>query len=382
MTPAHAVALDDDWWQRIAGPTDRARGLPNHYYWSEDVLYREQSHLFGRTWCFAGRAGAVPAPGDARPVEVAGQPLFLVRDESERVRVFHNVCPHRGARLVSEARTARKRLVCPYHAWTYGLDGRLVSRPHYDGPGQHASGAGPECDPISLVEVRSHTWFDWVFVDLSGECAPFARHMRPLLERLEHFPLSEFRHRETLRCEFASNWKLVAENHFDVYHVFRVHPDLNRVYRGPRTNHEIDGVLMFNEYFADASDRSGGLQNPPGLPASWSDRVFYGNLFPNLGVSAYASSVMMAEFVPLAPDRTAMEMHFYFSGDDNEDAEIASGRDQVLAWWRALNAEDEAVCELMQLGRRSAAYSGGRLAPHWDRVTQHFARMVAESLQA
>ena len=76
-----------------------------------------------------------------------------------------------------------------------------------------------------------------------------------------------------------------------------------------------------------------------------------------------------------------MEMHFYFAGDD-DDAEIASGRERVLAWWRALNAEDEAVCALMQLGRRSAAYPGGRLSPHWDRVTQHFARMVAESLRA
>ena len=379
--PTHAIVLDDDWWQRIAGPTDRARGLPNHCYWSEDVLHRERSHLFGHTWCFAGRASAVPASGDVQPVEVAGQPLLLVHDESERVRVFHNVCPHRGARLVSEPRTARNRLVCPYHAWTYDLDGRLVSRPHYDGPGRHSSGGGSECDPISLVEVRSHTWFDWVFVDLSGECDPFARHMRPLLERLEHFPLTEFRFYETLRCEFAANWKLVAENHFDVYHVFRVHPELDRVFSGPRTSHEIDGVLMFNEYFADDSDRSGGLPDPPGLPVSWSNRVFYGNLFPNLGFSAYPASVFIAEFVPLAPDRTAMEMHFYFAGDD-DDAEIASGRERVLAWWRALNAEDEAVCALMQLGRRSAAYPGGRLAPHWDRVTQHFARMVAESLRA
>ena len=122
-----------------------------------------------------------------------------------------------------------------------------------------------------------------------------------MLERLEHFPLKEFRYCETLRCEFAANWKLVAENHFDVYHVFRVHPELDRVFSGPRTSHEIDGVLMFNEYFADDSDRSGGLPDPPGLPVSWSNRVFYGNLFPNLGVSAYPASVLIAEFVAPRP---------------------------------------------------------------------------------
>ena len=381
MTAADEWLLDDDWWRRIRGPIEQARGLPNSFYWSESLLQRERAHLFSRTWCFAGRASSVAAPGDARPVEVAGHPLILLRDKQGGIRVFHNVCPHRGARVLTQSCQSKSSLICPYHAWTYELDGRLKSRPHYDGPGRHdAVGANGE-NPVGLFEVRAEVWFDWVFVDLSGQCAPFSEQMQPVLHRLADFPLDEFSHYRTLRFEFNANWKLVAENFFDVYHVFRVHPDLNRIYGGPRTSNQTDGVLMFNEYFAPPDDRGGGLPEPDNLPDTWSQRVFFGNLFPNLGISAYPSSVYLAEFIPLAPDRTAMEMHFYFSGGRDAAADVAAGREQVLQWWTELNAEDEGVCELLQLGRKSPAYPGGRLAPHWDRATQYFARLIAESLQ-
>ena len=372
--------LDADWWRRIKGPTAHARGLPNVYYLSDHVLEHERRRLFFKTWCLAGRVSELPVIGAAVPIEVAGQPLIMIRVAEQQVSVFHNVCPHRGARLVSDYCELGASLVCPYHAWTYALDGQLKSRPHFGGPGVHDTTGGDSGGTISLAEVRSRTWFDWVFVDLSGLAPDFDQHLQPVLRRLSDFPLDQFDYYDSLRCEFAANWKLVAENYFDVYHVFRVHPDLNRMYGGPRTSNHIDGILLYNEYFASTQDRGGGLPEPDGLPESWSRRVLFGNLFPNLGISVYPSSVYLVEFVPLAPDRTAMQMHFYFARDAVGNAATEQGRASVLAWWRELNGEDEQVCELLQLGRQSSAYPGGRLAPHWDRATQHFARLIAEAL--
>ena len=368
-----------DWWQRIRGPTEHARGLPNEMYLSAPVFELEQRRLFARTWCFAGRASAIPGVGDVLPVSVANLPLFMARDRDGEVRVFHNVCPHRGSRLVSAANEGVRNLVCPYHAWTYELDGRLKTRPHFGGPGCHDDGAGETAEPVTLFAVRTHCWHDWVFVDLSGEAPLFDEHMTAAIAHLADFPLDAFVYHQSLRCEFEANWKLVAENFFDVYHVFKVHPDLDRIYSGSRTSAHLQGAVMYNEYIAASADRGGELPEPAELPKSWAGRCFFANIYPNLGLAAYPSNVYLVEFAPLSVARTAMYMHFYFVDSPLTPA-IEAGRERLLNWWRELNAQDEGVCQLLQLGRASPAYPGGRLSPHWDRGTQHFARLIAEAL--
>ena len=381
MTEKRKFEFSSEWWERIRGPTEQARGLPNEVYVSHEVFELEKHQLFGRTWCFAARASALPNRGDVLPVEVAGLPLFLVRDESDRINAFHNVCPHRGARLVSVAQQARGSIVCPYHAWTYELCGGLKNRPHYAGHGRHDEGISGSGDPVSLFRVRTHQWHDWIFVDVSGKADSFETHMAPALARLADFPLHEFVYHRTLDCEFNANWKLVAENFFDVYHVFKVHPDLNRIYHGPRTSAHTQGVVMYNEYIASTPDRGGALPHPADLPDNWDKRCFFSNIYPNLGLAVYPSNVYLVEFVPVSSSRTIMKMHFYFL-DEEETPAFVAAREQLFEWWSALNAEDEGICELLQLGRQSPAYPGGRLSPHWDRCTQHFARLVAEAISS
>ena len=304
-----------------------------------------------------------------------------MRDNSNQIRAFHNVCPHRGARLITAPTHANGSLVCPYHAWTYELDGSLKHRPHFAGHGRHDDGSCDQADRVTLFQVRTHWWHDWVFVDLSDEAPDFEAHIAPALECLADFPLDAFVYHRTLECEFNANWKLVAENFFDVYHVFKVHPDLDRIYSGPRTSAQTRGAVMYNEYYASSNDRGGDLPQPDGLPDSWDGRCFFSNIYPNLGLAAYPSNVYLVEFIPVSTARTAMKMHFYFV-DGDETPAFAAGREQLLKWWTDLNAEDEGVCELLQLGRQSPAYPGGRLSPHWDRCTQHFARLVAEALSS
>ena len=194
---AHAV-LSAEVLDGLGRETSLFRGLPNAAFTTHAFLSLEHETLFKRSWVFAGRAGEVPKRGDVKPIQVVGRALFLVRGADERVRVFHNVCPHRGARLVIEPLKETSTLTCPYHAWSYELDGSLKGRPHFHGPDRHdrgSNGAGDSSreDRVCLFEVRNAVWHDWVFVNLDGAAQSFDDYMTPIRGHFEEWDLSQFR---------------------------------------------------------------------------------------------------------------------------------------------------------------------------------------------
>ena len=140
--------------------TGQTRGLPNAAFTTDEFLNLENQRLFAGSWILAGIASEIPNRGDVQPVDVGGRSLILTRDNNAEIRVFQNVCPHRGARLVDDRVDGTNALICPYHSWTFELDGRLQGRPHYFGPGKHDRGDTSN-DPICLFEVCSHIWCDW-----------------------------------------------------------------------------------------------------------------------------------------------------------------------------------------------------------------------------
>ena len=154
--------VSDEIVKALGRETEFARGLPNEAFTSQAFLDLENRYVFSRSWVFAGPASDVADRGDVKPVDVAGRPLFMVRGRDDEIRVFQNVCPHRGTRLVTEEMRRTSVLTCPYHAWSYGLDGALVARPHYHGPDKHDRGNNGGNDRVCLFEVRSATWHDWV----------------------------------------------------------------------------------------------------------------------------------------------------------------------------------------------------------------------------
>ena len=221
--------LSDEVLEGLGRDTAEVRGLPNEAFTTDAFLSLEYRTLFKRSWVFAGRASAIANPGDVEPVEIAGSSLFMVRDTDQKIRVFHNVCPHRGARLVIESMQGAPSLTCPYHAWSYELDGDLKGRPHFHGPNQHDRGNAEgenAMDRVCLFEVRSSLWHDWVFVNLDGVAQPFDDYLAPIHSHLDGWDLSQFRFARHDRFEFRCNWKLAAENFSDYYHNFKVHPDM------------------------------------------------------------------------------------------------------------------------------------------------------------
>ena len=213
----------------VAADIRHSRGLPSRWYVEAELGSLEHERLFARAWCAIGVASDIAAPGAILPVELNGMPLIAVRDEAGAVGVFHNVCSHRGMKLVGEPCQVQGLLRCPYHSWSYSLDGRLRATPSIGGPGVNRAD-GFDKARHGLKPVRSAVWFDQIFVNIDGKAPPFEEFIRPLAERWRAFDPAAFRHGASdsyLRFELACNWKLAVENYCEAYHLPWVHPGLN-----------------------------------------------------------------------------------------------------------------------------------------------------------
>ena len=367
---------------RIEAPTAEGSGLPNVCYTSADWLQLENERLFAKTWMLAGFCHEIPHPGDAHPITVAGLPLLLLRDHGSEVRVFHNVCQHRGAMLVNGDCILGERIVCPYHAWSYGLDGTLRSRPHFFGGGEHD--LSPGASAPDLVPVRHAIWNDLIFVDLSGEAAAFGDHWAPFSERMRQYDFSSLRYAHTLDFDIKGNWKLVYENFCDPYHVERIHPRLNKYTpMSKRPAILTDRHWLYSTLPID--DPRMGRGEPtmpyyPGLDTEGQHTEWFYHLFPTTCFQLWPDQLSVFQLHPVAADRTIEHIHMYFVGDAATDPEFIEGRQSVYDMWHQLNTEDFTVVESMQVARNSPAFTGGVLSPYWDVATQHLARLLVDAI--
>jgi len=354
-------AFDEETLQSFMAPVEQGRGLPNHCYTSAEWLAEENKRLFARTWMLAGFCHDVPDKGDACPIELAGMPLVLLRDNDGEIRVFHNVCRHRGAVLVAEPCKGRRLLTCPYHAWAYGLDGSLRSRPHFYGGDRHDTNPGP--DAPGLVPVRHAVWHDLVFVDLSGEAVDFATHWEPFARRTPQYDFGALRYAKTLEFDVKGNWKLILENFFDAYHVPAVHPKLEEF--APihtRVGTQTDGVWFHNTNPITEPQEGRGLGMPsyPGLDEKGRRTEWYFHLFPTTLFEIWPDQLAVFQLHALAPDRTIEKIHMYFIGEAATDPAYARYRQDVYDMWQGLNTEDFRIVENMQ---RAPGLAGFRRWP-------------------
>ena len=379
---ALALLVGADALARLDAPLDEAAGLPNAAFTSDAFFALEQTRLFARTWVLAGFDHDIPDAGDIVPVEVAGAPIILLRSADGAVRGFHNVCRHRGTRLVSAPCAGRRDIVCPYHAWTYDLDGQLVARPYFAGK-EAAEQDLPATPGIALAPVRIAQWLDMIFVDLSGRAAPLADHLAPVTARLDGYDLSMIGHAGCLAFDVAANWKFACENFIETYHVFAAHPKLARFApMKTRGAGDYEAGCFFNEYRFPAPEAGRGADLPhyPGLADDKKNRGAWFLLFPNLGIELWPDQFTLFRVTPEAPDRTREEIHVYLMGDAAASPAYADARNDMFEMWRALNAEDVGLLELLQAGRRSPGYDGGLYSPAWEAPVRQFARLVVQSI--
>ena len=370
----------------IERPIEEATGLVNDAYTSEDFFRLELERIFSPSWACLGHGADIPHAGDLRPVSLLGVPLLMVRTPAGTVRVFHNVCSHRGNELVWAPCRARGAIRCPYHAWTYDLDGRLIGTPNIGGVGRHEA-QGFDREAHGLRRVRSAVWLDLVFVNLSGDAGPFEEYVAPLAARFDGLggPGYEVRLEPaathgTFDFDVRGNWKLAVENNLDASHLPWVHPSLNR--QSPLTDHYC---------FHDRGDFAGqgslaydtvAHESPP-LPRieAWPARTGeYPCLYPNAFVSGHGDHFWTMVLEPVAPGRTRERWRSYFVDEAADGDAFEPARRVIRERWATILGEDVGVVEGMQRGRRSPAFNGGVFAPVLDPPVHHFHRWVARRL--
>ena len=377
--------LADEELAPVLEPVATARGLPNRHYVDQAWFETEREKLFFDGWAGIGFAKDVPANGDAMPITFLGQPLVAIRGRDGKLRVFLNICRHRGMILIKERGPIRGAIRCPYHSWCYDLDGALKATPHVGGPG-HNSHEGIHRQDLGLVEVPSHVWRDVIFVNISGEAPPFETAHRAAIERWREFdrPLLHSGADSGFSLDVATNWKLAVENYCESYHLPWVHPGLNS-YSRLEDHYNIEesdafsgqGTLVYRQ-LADENGRV--FPDAPGLGERWQTAAEYIALYPNVlfGVHRDHSFAILLE--PVAIDRTVEHVEIYYHAEEALDADHAGLRARNSALWETVFKEDIFVVEGMQRGRHASGFDGGKFSPVMDSPTHMFHRWVASRL--
>ncbi len=351
-------------------PFGRSSTLPSEAYADESVFRWEQEIFFDGSWVCVGRAEDL-APGDQRAVSLGRESALLARGGDGTLRAFYNVCRHRGHELLPVGGQANGSSVrCPYHAWSYGLDGELQRAPGFGS----AEGFDKGC--YSLVPLRVAEWHGWVFANASGDAPPFEEHVGDLDGIIANHRCGELDVGARHSYEIAANWKILAENYHECYHCPSIHPELCKV-SPPSSGDNLDahgGAWIggsMDLYEGVETMSFDGKSHAPLLPnlADGQERlVYYFQLFPNLLVSLHPDYVMTHRLQPLAPGRTAVECDWLFSREAvaREDFDPSYASD----FWDVTNRQDWHACEAVQRGASSRGYRRGPLSPREDAVYQ------------
>ncbi|MBL8698879.1 MAG: aromatic ring-hydroxylating dioxygenase subunit alpha [Alphaproteobacteria bacterium] len=387
----------------IAKPVESARGLPAAAYTSQAFFDLEQQRLFPRTWVGVAFAEEIPQPGDAMPVVVAGVPLILLRDGAGTVRAFHNVCRHRATIILDKPATKLRSLQCPYHAWTYGLDGALKATPFWDGT-PDSSRTAPDTASNGLVPVRCGVWNHVIFVNLDGKAPPLADYVRPVDRFLADLDLDGLRLAHRHGWEFKANWKLVNDNWENYHHVW-VHEgvfdkmseevDLGTGESYTEMSPEGSVLVLRRKDSAPSRQASAPLAAhamPPiaTRPGAAPFRGCTGAVLPNTTVTIGISSYAPAIYTPIAPGLTRVSMAWYFVGDAATDRAHAAGREKVLDRWlgesrdlagrTGIRSQDHWCMELQQAARGSPVADQVQFSPTWERNVHYFEKWVVDRL--
>ncbi|MEM7751832.1 MAG: aromatic ring-hydroxylating dioxygenase subunit alpha [Pseudomonadota bacterium] len=362
----------------VLNPIDTANGLPNAHYTSQAMFEAERDPLWFSNWAGLCIEAELAEPGDAKPFDFLGVPLFAMRSKDGQVRVFQNVCRHRGMILVSEPRRIEGAIRCPYHSWCYSHEGKLVATPHVGGPGQNAH-PGIDRSQLGLIEVHSHIWMGVVFVNLSGDAPEFAEMHADLIARWAEFdvPLYANLADSSFTLECNTNWKLAVENYAESYHLPWIHPGLNS-YSRLEDHYHILVPGRFSgqgtEVYRQISDDSGAtFPDFPNLSEKWKTAGEYITVAPNVMLGVQRDHTFAIILDPKGPARTIEHIHLFYARPDTP----AGLRAKNAELWEVVFREDIGVVEGMQIGRGAPGFDGGRFSPAMDGPTHAFHQWVA-----
>ena len=338
-------------------PDELVFGLERELFLGQKIFENESANIFSKFWVCIGRIEDVRQSGKDcyRQFEVDQYSIVVVARADGSISAFHNICRHRGTRLLdnSAGDLSNSCMTCPYHAWTYDLNGNLIGAPNM------AEVESFDRKEFGLQRVNCVNWCGFLLVNLGDAGADFEKDFAPLIERLADWELDKRILVKTLGYQVAANWKLLFQNYSECYHCPTVHPNLNRLtpYKSA-TNDLSEGPIL-----GGPMELSDGVQTVSldgnaigtvfsGLSAQQQRSVYYYTVFPNLFVSAHPDYVMVHRIERISNRESHVDCHFFVA---DKDAEIERASDQ----WDEVNQQDWRVCELTQKGINSPAYIPG-----------------------
>jgi glycine betaine catabolism A len=339
------------------------RTLHRDYYLSDALFSLEKEHIFWREWFCVGREEELPAPGHYAAYDVAGESVLVVRSREGHLAAHYNVCRHRGSRLVAECSngTFSGGIKCPYHSWTYTLEGALRTAPFLE------EGDGLTKAELSLHPVAVDTWGGFIFVNLAGAAAAsLAAQLAGAPGRVCRYPLADLQVAHRITYEIQANWKVMLENYNECYHCGPVHPELCKLVpafkqRGgadldwERGIPHRDGAWTFTA--------SGTTNREPFEGLDEDERIRHKGelLYPNLLLSLSAEHVAAFYLRPHGPGRTTVVCEFLFHPAAMAKPDFDPS--DAVEFWDLVNGQDWSICESVQRGMTSRVFETGYYAP-------------------
>ena len=349
---------------------DTVTSLPWSWYSDQEILRLEQERIFRRTWQYACHTGPLAESGSFVACRAGDVPVVVVRDVEGSLRAFLNVCRHRGSLLV-EGEGRRNSLQCPYHAWTYALDGSLRTAPRAD--------REPGFDPsvLSLLPLAVDTWGPFVFVNPDAEAAPLAETLGDLPDLVARAGVDVDALRFRLRSPFAlaANWKVACENFLECYHCQIAHPGFSAVIDVAADAYTLEET---SEY---VSTQYGPLRDggPAGAydPRGEIGRGQFHFLWPNvkINIAPGRPNISIGPILPDGTERTSGFLDYFFAPDADE-----GWIEELLAWDDQVGVEDRALVARVQAGVSSGVLEEGRLLASSESLIRHFDRLLVRAL--
>lgn len=353
-------------------PVDDAVTLPPETYREQAIFDLESSLVFGTSWVFVGYTAQVEVPGKMLTAMVAGQPIVVTRDKNNELRGFYNVCRHRGSLIVTSDEKRLERFRCPYHSWTYDLSGKLHNCPLF-------TNELPKGD-YDLIPIRVETYGCFIFVNLNDNAESLSDFLGDLPKYYRNFPLAELVLVKRKAYAIDANWKLVAENFLEYYHLPWVHPELCTV-TAIDQHQRNQGSGMYMSFFAHPLLKGntpldqGFLPSMPGLTDVENNSGYFPFVFPNLAMFLLPHHLFVLHIRPRNAGHTEEYGDILVHPNILTEPGFEDKLEQIFRFYDMVNMQDIVAVERVQQGIGAKAYRGGRMCYRFEEPVHRFQNM-------
>jgi choline monooxygenase len=394
--PDPSKYLEEETYKATRLPVALASTLIPEAYTEPAFFAIERERVFATSWQLVAVADVVSAPGELFVTEVGGESIIIARGHDGDLRGFYNVCRHRGTTLLDAGRQrVRHHIRCPYHSWAYDLDGSLLGTPLFTAESEIPEDQRGIFDmsdverfdraDYGLHPARVQEWGPFVFATLHPDPDPLVTQLGDLPNRLAGYRMSEWKLALSRTYDIAANYKLIAENFMEYYHLPWVHPGLVKV--SPMQSHyrwQGPGMYtgMCTHPIADNSSQGGwkGLAPMQGLSEQDASSARFVWLFPNAAVNVLPNHIFLMVTDPISVGQTVETTYLLVPRDFDEESDGGAAVEDLARFWDLVNREDIAIVERVQRGLASRSYTGGRMCYRFEEPLHRFQNMVIDRM--